>query len=497
MAVASANELIGFNPATGVELGRVETTPVDEVAAVVERAHAAQRIWSGVAWPERRQRLKRWAQRLARDADAWAEAICREIGKPLGEAYGEVATSLDAVRWTIRYGGRALADETLRAGWQSMLLIPKARVRYQPLGVIGMIGTWNYPLFLNAPAIAQALAGGNGVVWKPSELAPLVGRLLQESLHEADLPAGLVGMVQGRGDVGHALVDARIDKGMFTGGLANGRRVLTTLASNGVPALAELSGFDAAIVLPDAPLAATVRSLVWGAFVGCGQTCVAVKRIYVVGDATPWIRAIADAARSLRVGDPASDAVDLGPLISSEARERFDRTIRAAVALGAEVVAGGAPCSGPGWYYSPTVLAARSPEPEAALAGVFGPVVLIRPVNDVEEATAAANASEFGLAASVWGRDLDAARAVARRLEAGTVTVNDAVAPIGHAAAPFGGAKSSGYGRIHGVHGLREFVQPQVELTRRAGGLRPQVFPYEPRVRSLLKAYIRLFHRPS
>ncbi|SIO61908.1 succinate-semialdehyde dehydrogenase / glutarate-semialdehyde dehydrogenase [Singulisphaera sp. GP187] len=497
MAIASADVLIAQNPSTGEELGRVDSTPCELVGPLVARAREAQRLWSGTAWSERRKILKRWARALARDADAWAIAIGQEIGKPRGEALGEVVMSLDAIRWTIRQGGRALADETLGAGWQSILLIPGARVRYRPLGVVGMIGTWNYPLFLNAPAIAQAVAAGNGVVWKPSEMAPLVGRKLQESLDEAGFPSGLIAIVQGRGEVGRALVEARIDKGMFTGGIENGRRVLSTLAANGVSALAELSGFDPAIVLPDAPRASTVRSLTWGAFVGCGQTCVAVKRIYIIGDVRPWIKELAEAARAVRVGDPASAETDMGPLISEAARERFDRYVRATVERGAEVVTGAELRPGPGWFAAPTVLVARSAEPESALAGVFGPVVLVRQVSNVEEAVTAANASRFGLAASVWGRDLDAARAVAGRLDAGTVTINDAVTPIGHASAPFGGAKSSGFGRIHGVHGLREFVQTQVEQTRHASGLRPQLFPYSKRIPSLLKAYLRIFHRGS
>ncbi|AGA26669.1 aldehyde dehydrogenase family protein [Singulisphaera acidiphila] len=495
MTIAPADVLIARNPSTGVELERVVPTSTESVGPIVEGAREAQRSWNITAWPERRRILKQWAQGLARQADAWADAICQEIGKPRGEALAEMVMSLDAIRWTINHGGRALAAEKLGAGWQSFLLIPGARVCYRPLGVVGMIGTWNYPLFLNAPAIAQAVAAGNGVVWKPSELAPLVGCKLQESLDKAGFPPGLIAMVQGGAEVGRALIEARVDKGMFTGGSENGRRVLTTLAANGVPALVELSGFDPAIVLPDAPRASTVRSLTWGAFVGCGQTCVAVKRIYIVGDAEPWIKELAESARSLRVGDPASPDIDMGPLISEAARERFDRYIRAAVERGAEVVTGGESRSGPGWFSAPTVLSARSAEPESALAGVFGPVVLVRQVKDAEEAVAAANSSRFGLAASVWGRDLDAARALAGRLDAGTVTINDAVTPIGHASAPFGGTKASGFGRIHGVHGLREFTQTQVEHARHVGGLRPQLFPYSQRIPAMLKAYLRLFHR--
>jgi acyl-CoA reductase-like NAD-dependent aldehyde dehydrogenase len=238
-----------------------------------------------------------------------------------------------------------------------------------------------------------------------------------------------------------------------------------------------------------------VRALAWAAFIGAGQTCVSVKRVYVVGDPRPWASALAEQARVLRLGDPAGGQVDVGPLISAAARERVHAHVRAAVDAGAAVVAGGEPRSGPGWFYPPTVLTASDALPESALAGVFGPVVIVRDVPDIEAAIAAANASPYGLAASVWSRDTRVARAVADRLEAGMVTINEAVTPTMHASAPFGGTKASGFGRTHGALGLREFTQPQVVYARRAGGVRPQLFPYDKLpVDALLRLYRRLFH---
>jgi acyl-CoA reductase-like NAD-dependent aldehyde dehydrogenase len=491
-----APELIAHNPATGEEIGRVATTPPGSVADIVQRARDAQRVWARKPWRERRTRLDRFRSLLARDADAWADAIRLEIGKPHAEALGgDVIASLDAIRWTIRHGGSALTGERLGAGLQRLLQVGPARLRYEPLGVVGMIGTWNYPLFLNAPSIAQAVAAGNGVVWKPSELAPLAGVRLQQTIEEAGFPEGLVSAVFGGADVGRALVESRIDKGLFTGGVENGRRVLGALASRGVSAVAELSGFDAAIVLPDAPLEATVRDLSWAAFVGAGQTCVAVKRIYAVGKTPNWADAIARAAKKVRVGDPSGAAVDMGPLISEQARARFHAMVRSAVDQGAEILAGGEPAEGPGWFYPPTVLRATDARPERALAGAFGPVVLVRHVADDDAAVAETNASDFALAASVWSRDVRAARALALQLDAGLVSVNEAVTPVMHAGAPFGGHKASGFGRTHGTLGLREFTRPQVVSTRRAGGFRPHLYPYgRLPVEAVLRVYRRLFH---
>jgi acyl-CoA reductase-like NAD-dependent aldehyde dehydrogenase len=495
MTTATEDVLVARNPATGAELGRVPVTPTGAVADAVARARAAQARWGRMAWPERRAFLRRWWTVLARDADAWADLIRAEVGKPRGEALGgDVVATLDAVRWTVKNAGRALADERLGAAWQRWLLLPPGRVRWKPFGVVGMVGTWNYPLLLNAPPIAQALAAGNAVVWKPSELATLSGLRLQQSLEAAGLPDGLVSAVFGGPEVGRALIDAALDKGVFTGGVENGRRVLEGLARRGVPALAELSGFDAAVVLPDAPLGPTARALAWGAFVGCGQTCVAVKRVLVVGDPAPWAEALAGQARALRVGDPASPAGDVGPMISEAARERFHRMVLAAVEAGARVLAGGAPLPGLGWFYAPTVLSADSAEAEAALAGAFGPVVLVRGFADPDAAVAAANASPYGLAASVWGRDLRATGDLARRLDAGAVAVNDAVTPTAHASAPFGGTKASGFGRTKGIFGLREFAQPQVLHARKPGGFRPQLFPYSALLERFLAVYRRLFH---
>lgn len=497
-----ARWLTSHNPATGAELSRVAVTDPAEVAVIVARAVAAQQVWAAMPIGERLAAIRRWWGILSRDAQGWADAIRDEVGKPPGEAMAEVVTALDGVRWTVKNARRALQGESVGRGWQIMMLIPRARLRWAPLGVVGMIGTWNYPLLLNAPAMAQALAAGNALVWKPSELAVGLGERLQRSVEEAGLPPGLVRAVHGNGDVGRALLEAPgLAKVLFTGGVENGRRVLGTLGALGIPAVVELAGFDAAVVLPDAPLDATVRALTWAAFIGAGQTCVAIKRVIVVGDPAPWAEAMAAAAARLRVGDPAGGDVDVGPMIHRDARDKFEATIAAAEATGAKRMAGGRALAGPGSFFAPTVLVATDPARvdaiQATLAGCFGPVVLIRGVEDDEAAIAAANSSGFGLAASVWGRDRGRAARVAERLEVGSVAINDAVTPSAHAAAPFGGCKASGFGRVRGVLGLRELAQPQVIHTRRPGGFRPHLFPSSPRLLKIMRTYRWIWHRPG
>jgi acyl-CoA reductase-like NAD-dependent aldehyde dehydrogenase len=489
---AGSQEIVCQNPATGEAIARQPMTDPGTIAGLVGNFRANAQNF---ALERRLDALRRWHAVLSRDSDSWVDLIRTEIGKPRVEAMIEVVTTLDALSWTIRHARRALRDERIGPGWQRFLLMHPARVSWRPVGVIGMIGTWNYPLLLNAVPIAQALAAGNLVVWKPSELATASGRRIHDSLSEAGLVPDRILTVYGAAEVGKALVQAKLDKAVFTGGIAAGRAVLSTLGARGIPAIAELSGFDPAIVLPDASPSATAKSLTWSAFVGAGQTCVAVKRVYVLENEDQWASLLSENAEALRVGDPDKEAIDMGPLISRPALERFQSAIERSVVAGARILSGGRVLSRRGYFHEPTVLAADNACAEQTLAGVFGPVILLRKVPNLAAAIQAANAGDFGLAASVWGRNRSQLKAVASQLEAGMVTINDAVTPAGHASAPFGGVKASGFGRTHGVHGLREFAYARALHSSGHAGWRPQVFPYTPHLMKLLSVYRSLFHR--
>ena len=479
------------------------STPSEAVAGIAEELARQQPGWSLAGWAERQAALARFHGTLARDADAWADLIRDELGKPRIEAETEVVSTLDAVRWTVRRAGKLLRDQRSSPEWQRWMLMKSACVHQRPYGLVGMIGTWNYPLLLNAAPIIQALAAGNTVLWKPSEFATECGRRLHELLTESGLAPTVASTVYGGPEVGRALIAAPLRKAVFTGGISAGRKVLADLASRGVPAVAELSGFDAAIVTPGTSIKSAVPALAWAAFVGAGQTCVAIKRIYVVGDPAPWAAALGQYANTLTVGRPESGQFDLGPLISTEARRRFLAQVQQAIEAGAQlqssITTAGQPADD-GSSCRPVVLLADGPEPETHLEGSFGPVVVVRGVPDLASAVAAVNASEFGLSASLWGPDSTALSRLAPSLDVGMVTINDAVTAAGHMTAPFGGLKASGFGRTRGAAGLAEFVQPQAVHVRGPGGLRPQLYPYAAtsgRLTRLLNFYRAMYHRPG
>ncbi len=254
-SVATSGPCRSINPSSGAELGRIEPTSVAELDTIVARARVAQRAWRTTSWPIRRRLLERFGRELAGQAGAWANALSAEVGKPRGEALaGDIVPAIDAILWTARHGARTLADRRLGRSWQVFLGVPPGRLRRIPFGVIGMIGTWNYPLLLNAPPIAQAIAAGNAVVWKPSEHAWLAGRRLQEGLERAGMPRDLVTAVYGGPELGAALAGASIDKGMFTGGINAGRAVLSTLGQPAFPLWPSFRGSTRPSSCPTPPL---------------------------------------------------------------------------------------------------------------------------------------------------------------------------------------------------------------------------------------------------
>ena len=471
------------------------------VAAAVARARLAQRDWANRTPADRAKVLNRFHRVLYRRRHEVAALVTRESGKPLTDALGvDVFVALDAAKWTAGAAPRFLRKGS---GWRQVsgLMFWRKRVRLdkKPLGVIGVIAPWNYPFFLPTACVLPALACGNAVVLKPSEFTPESAGVLESLFREAGLPDGVLQVVQGDGAVGAALVRAGVDKVIFTGSAAAGRKVAVSCAEQLIPCSLELGGSDAAIVLADADLQHAADGIVWTRFANAGQTCVAPKRVYVEAPAYEgFVAALARAVGDLRVGPGSDAATEVGPMIHPNAAalltaQRDDAIARGAtVAARASVSAVGAP------YFAPTVLTDVSDDMRVMVEETFGPLLPVVRVSDADEAVRRANDSKFGLSASVWTRDRARGLAVARRLEAGTVLLNDATSVVGMPDVPYGGVKTSGLGRLHGEPGLEACVQSTPVVDDRFTSWRqPWWFHYDARHREMIEDFGRVAHGAS
>src|SRR5689334_3022613 len=417
---AGTYELRVVDPAT---LRLVATVPAVEATAVpglVAEARAAQRAWAETPPGERAALLACAARLVVEQADELADTIVAETGKPRVEAFtSELYPALDVLTWLARRTAKVLAPERLRMT-QPHLLHKRGWLTYEPLGVVGVIAPWNFPLAIPLSQTACALAAGNAVVLKPSELTPLSATHVERILRAAGVPGGLVQVAQGGPAVGAALVAGGVDKVVFTGSASTARTVAAAAGERLVPVTLELGGKDPMLVLDDADLARAVDGALWGSFLNCGQVCSGVERIYVEGPLyEPFLEELARRARALRLGE------EVGPLITESARTRVEGLVADAVERGAAVHAGGRAAERTGWFYEPTVLSGVGADARIEREEIFGPVVSVARVADERAAIAAANDSPYALGASVWTRDAARARRVAGRLRAGSVWHND------------------------------------------------------------------------
>ena len=478
-------ELRSLNPATLEVVGSVRSTDPAELGAVVARAREAQARWAETSLDARRRLVLDTARVLLDRMDEVAALVTAETGKPLVESYtAELLVSVENARWVAANAPRVLRVE--KAPFPQLYLKHKRGfLVYEPLGAVAVISPWNFPLAIPLTQTVAAVAAGNAVVVKPSELTPLSGAWVERAFAEAGAPAGLVQTVQGAGDeVGDALVRAPgIAKVFFTGSTEVGRRIGVACAELLRPVTLELGGKDPMLVLADADLPRAVEGALWGAFSNCGQVCAGVERIYVARERyEELVRALARRAGELRLGRGDDPSTELGPLVSERQRARVEDLVAEARERGVEAVCGGRrPDLGlPGWFYEPTVLAGGDGSPRLEREEVFGPVVTVAPFADEDEAVALANSTPFGLGASVWTRDLERARRLAARLEAGSVWTNDVAYSYGAGQASWGGVKESGFGRTHSKHGLYACTQVKFVDADRGRVPVPWWYPYGP-----------------
>jgi acyl-CoA reductase-like NAD-dependent aldehyde dehydrogenase len=503
--VSPLDPLRVINPATGQLIEEIPCADAAATEAAVDRARAAQPAWGALPFAERARALRRLA-RAMRDDGGFLDTLSAESGKPRYEAeLIELFYTLELTRYyTGRAGRRALADELRHP---LIFANKRARVVRHPRGVVGVIGPWNFPLLNNYADCVGPLIAGNAVVLKPSDRTPLTSLRVAALWKQLGLPAGVLEVVPGRAEAGQALA-ARTDMLFFTGSAGVGRQVAATAAARMIPAVLELGGKSAMIVLADADLPRAAHAAVWSGFAGSGQVCIRTERVLVEASVADRFAALcAEEVGRLRQGVPAlgqpdASAIDVGAVTFAPQITRAESQIADALAKGGRVLTGGARRGDlGGQFFAPTLIADATVEMAVVREETFGPVLPIVRVADAEEALRLANDSPMGLSGSVWSRDVGKARALARRLQTGSVCLNDALVNYFCVEAPLGGIKQSGMGLRHGPEGLRQFcrIETIVEDHPLLGWLSPLVdrrltFPYRASTLRLLRRFMRMFY---
>lgn len=496
LASAETEQIISFDPATGEEVGRVDNLTAVEVVTAVARARAAQTEWSAHSFKERGKFVLRARGIVLEEMEEIARLISRESGKPVSEAFStEISPTLDLMQFFAHKAKKLLRPEKINIG-QYGLLGRSSRIVFRPIGVVGIISPWNFPWAIPLGEVVMSLMAGNAVVLKPSELTPLVGVRIGEVFKRAGLPEGLLQVVTGDGKTGAALVDAGVDKIMFTGSVDTGKRVAESAARKLIPCVLELGGKDPMIVLEDANIEMAAKAAVWGGFANSGQACASVERCYVHENIAPtFIEHVVKEVRALHQNVGTHEGTDIGAMSSERQLAIVEEHVNDAVARGAHALTGGHRLSGMGGtFFEPTVLTGVTQQMTVMREETFGPVLPVMTFKSDEEAVTLANDSVFGLTASVWTKNIERGRRMAEQIEAGTVTVNEVLYTHAIAQTPWGGVKQSGIGRTHGKLGLLELVIPQHIHVNRVTSFRDLWwFSYTPGASKLFRGLARRF----
>jgi acyl-CoA reductase-like NAD-dependent aldehyde dehydrogenase len=461
-----AAELAVRDPATGAVLGAVAATAPERVEGVVEAVAKVQPLWALLRVKDRARYMDRMAQAVIDDFDELQEALAREQGRPRGEiAALELLAAIDALRWIAEDGADVLGGRRVGIN-RSLTIAKRARIAFEPYGVLGVIGAGSAPFAQPLGQIAGALLAGNGVVFKPAARASLAGERIARVLARAGLPEGLVRVIHGDAGVGVALAQASVDKILFTGSPAVGRVVARACVSREKEVTVELGGKDAMLVLADAHLRRAVGGALWAGCAGAGQARGSVERIYVTREVYErFLAGLVAGAQALRVGDPIDPRVQVGPLASVRRAEHVAALVDEAVAQGAQLHCGGpvrpAGCDA-GAFYAPAVITGATSEMRVLREPIDGPVLVVVPVDSIDEAIAAANGSDYCLGASVWTADRYQGIRIARELHAGMVWLNDHLPGPTVSRGPWGAAAGGGLGRTLGQAGLRACAQEKL-----------------------------------
>lgn len=458
-----ADKIISYNPATANEIGRVKKFSDEEVKIAIDKSRAAFETWKETSFKKRADFVMRAREVILENLDDIALLISNEAGKPIAEALSaEIAPVLDLMQYFARNAKKILKPEKINIG-QLKFLGRSSKIIYKPLGVVGIISPWNFPFSIPLGEVVMALMAGNTIVLKPSELTPLVGRKIGEIFEKANLPANVLQVVTGDGRTGAAIVAAGVDKIMFTGSVATGKKIAESAAKTLTPVVLELGGKDPMIVFADADLEAASSAAVWGAFTNSGQACSSVERLYVEESVSEkFTDLLVEKTKNLTQNFGSDAETDVGAMISENQLNVVENHVADFKASGAEILTGGKRNHKfNGTFFEPTVISGAKNSMRGMREETFGPTLPVATFKTETEAIELANDSDFGLTASVWTKDLRRGRRVAEKILAGTITVNEVLYTHGIAQTPWGGFKQSGYGRTHGKMGLMELVAAQ------------------------------------
>jgi aldehyde dehydrogenase (NAD+) len=458
-AVSASETFDVVNPATGEAFARAPDCSKQQMEAAIASARAALPGWRATPIEKRRELLNTMAGVIAQNVGELSRLLTREQGKPHGDAEGDV---MGGAFW-LSESSRHQVPEHVSEDTADRLAV----TRYQPLGVVAAIVPWNFPIILAAFKLGPALLAGNTVVLKPAPTTPLTTLRLGELLRGV-LPPGVVNVISGSDRLGPWLTAAPgIDKVSFTGSTATGKKVMESAAKSLKRVTLELGGNDAAIVMPDVNVKKVAEDLFWAAFRNTGQICIATKRMYIHKDVyEPLKAAIVEYAKTVKVGDGAEQGTQIGPIQNSAQYRRVLELIQDAKDNGYTFLIGGNASEAPGYFVPVTILDNPPETARIVQEEQFGPVLPLMKFDSLDEVIARANASEYGLGASIWSADIDRAQEIASRIEAGTVWINEVHALSPHAA--FGGFKQSGIGVEGGQDGLLEFMQAQTVFVKKS-----------------------------
>jgi acyl-CoA reductase-like NAD-dependent aldehyde dehydrogenase len=496
-AVEPENTIPVENPATGELITTIPIQGADELVEMAAAAREVQPQWEAIGFDGRARIMRRAQKWFFDNADRVLDQVVAETGKTYEDAQlTDFGYTVSALGFWAKQAGKYLADERVPSWNDPVAAGKKLVIRHAPMGLVGVIGPWNFPIVNSFGDCIPALMAGNTVILKPSEVTPLSALLMVEMMRECGLPEGVFQVATGDGGTGAALI-SQVDCVMLTGSSRTGQAVMKAAADALVPCYLELGGKDPMIVCADANVERAANAAAYWSMNNAGQVCISVERCYVEAPIyDEFLARVTETVRGLRQGEPTGvGAVDVGAVIFPPQMDIVEEHVRDAVAKGAKVVTGGHGHSEHGRYYEPTVLVDVDHSMKCMTEETFGPTLPIMKIDNAEEGVRLANDSDYGLQASVWTGDVKRGESLARRVQAGVVCVNDAQVNYTALNLPMGGWKSSGIGTRHGSAGIRKYTKVQSLLvTRRALKREPFMFPYKKRQTMLLRSFLKLFY---